>query len=426
MQYRMVRLGLILALLIVGLTALPMAASAAKGLTSDAQMPVALGEAPLSPGQTTPPGTVPTATPTATVAPFPTATPVHKPMRHKPMRSAATATPDTGVMRIGRYEIVEIFGNRLTSVLYAFTDNGWLHRSTNDGHSWKLVTSSPDVGDFMVTSVQADILYSGYGDDCETEAPELEPFYRSDNQGKGWQELAASAGLVPLLPSPKDSAELFAADCFQLYTSDDSGENWSMARNAALFWSGHQVVSMSDSPMTTPAQGGERMEAPHWGHLFAGAVDAEGTTLVASSTDKGLTWTGITPEGEIASFDLRVIVADPNDANRLWFADALGVWATEDGGAVWALINDGLGSVISHGDDEDGMINDLVYSSATGNLYLAAEDGLYMLADGETAWQPMNGEDFGHSVISSLVLTESEPTQLWINSEDGVFVYDIE
>jgi len=330
------------------------------------------------------------------------------------------------VVKIGSYEIIEVLGNRLTPVLYAFTDNGWLHRSPDDGHSWKLVTSSPEVNDFMVTSANADILYSGAGDACDTELAELTPFYRSNLQGKSWEELVASAGLIPLLPSPQNSAELFAADCFQLYTSGDSGENWSMGRGAAQFWSGYQVVSMSDSPWAPPAQGGERAEPPNWGHLFAGAVDPDGTGLVASSTDKGLTWTAITPEGDIASFGLQVIVADPNDANRIWFADALGVWGTEDGGASWALFNDGLDANVSHGDGDEGQINDLVYSSATGNLYLAAEDGLYVLADGETAWQSMNGEDFGHGPISSLVLTESKPHQLWLNTEAGVFIYEIE
>ena len=128
MQHRIVRLGLIVALLIAGLTLLPMVASAAKGLGAEPSNPVAQVVEPTN----APGATVPTATPTGTVPPLPTATATrtvwhkpHKPMWRKPMRMAPTATatpptcvePDTGSLFVKALFNPEVFKSLFDNIV---------------------------------------------------------------------------------------------------------------------------------------------------------------------------------------------------------------------------------------------------------------------------------------------------------------------
>jgi len=329
-------------------------------------------------------------------------------------------------MRIGQYAMIKVLGDRMTPVLYAVTDNGWLYRSADDGRSWSLVTSSPEITDFILSPDNADVLYSGAGAQCNNPDAVMAPFYRSDNRGKSWEKLSTAAGLVALLPDPSNAEQLFAADCLQLYLTTDSGVNWYTARDAnqADFWRGLHVVSMSDAPLMPPVQGGDRTAGSHWNHIVAGAVAEDGVSVVGISGDQGRTWQDITPGGEPSSVDLRVIVADPNDVSRLWFADGMGVWETEDGGENWTLSNAGLEAVVSK-DGNVSLINDMVYSSAMDRLYLATEQGLFVKDVGADAWTAVTGEDFGQQAIFSLVLTESAPTTLWLNTEEGVYTYAV-
>ena len=441
MQKRIVRLGLLMAFLVAGMALLPMAASAAKALASDSADPVAqVTVIPITPP---PGGTVPTAVPTETVPPMPTATstpvsplptpaPTQVPPRPHPTQPphrpapAPTATPaGPPVMRIGQYKMIKVLGDRMTPVLYAVTDNGWLYRSADDGKSWSLVTSSPEITDFILSPDNADVLYSGAGAQCNNPDAALPPFYRSENRGKSWEELSTGAGLVALLPDPSNEDQLFAADCVQLYLTTDGGVNWYTARDAdqADFWRGLQVVDMSDAPLMPPVQGGDRTAGSRWNHIVGGAVAEGGVSVVAVSSDQGRTWQDITPGGERASVDLRVIVADPTNINRIWFADGLGVWGTEDGGETWTLFDQGLEAVVSQ--DGGSLSNDLVYSSAMDRLYLATEHGLFVKEASADAWTAVTGEDFGQQAIFSMVLTESAPTTLWLNTEDGVYTYAV-
>lgn len=428
MQKRIVRLGLLMAILVAGLALLPMAASAAKGLASESPKPIAQGTVPTATATGTVPAP-PTATATAPVSPLPTAVPTRVPPRPQPPRPAppqAAKPAGPPVMRIGQYAMIKVLGDRMTPVLYAVTDNGWLYRSADDGRSWSLVTSSPEITDFVLSPANADVLYSGTGSQCNNPDAVMEPFYRSDNRGKSWQDLPTAAGLVALLPDPSNAEQLFAADCVQLYLTIDSGVNWYTAQDADQedFWRGLHVVSMSDAPLMPPTQGGDRTAGSHWNHIIGGAVAEDGVSVVASSSDQGRTWQDITPTDEPTSVDLRAIVADPADASRIWFADGLGVWSTEDGGESWTLFNKGLEAVVSE-DGSGGLINDLVYSSAMDRLYLATEHGLFTKDVNADAWEAVTGEDFGQQAIFSLVLTESAPTTLWLNTEDGVYTYAV-
>ncbi|KHK03765.1 WD40/YVTN/BNR-like repeat-containing protein [Desulfovibrio sp. TomC] len=74
-----------------------------------------------------------------------------------------------------------------------------------------------------------------------------------------------------------------------------------------------------------------------------------GQPHVLKSSNRGATWTTITGTGSTALPDIPTfaLVVDPNFRNRLYVGTDLGVFASLDGGASWAVENSGFANVIT-------------------------------------------------------------------------------
>ena len=430
---RTLRLVALLCLFFGALTLLPIAATAAMGMSGDVSLPAFEGSTLPSPTPTYPPGTLPTAAPTEeppqptsspTMLPHPTATaqppyPTVVPLATAQRSSAATSK---GVASIGRYPIIKVIGQRLSPVIYAYTDRGRLYWSPEDGRDWRYVTTDPPVDQFIMSAADPNVLYSGAGVDCTVDAAPPAPFYRSDFRGSTWEELPTAVDLIPYLVDPNDPYRVFAADCELPFLSEDGGENWLARPDGRSFpyWFEFRLKDMIDAPLTVSGAG------PTWDNIYAGGALDSGNSLVAVTQTEGNTWSVLSPLDGSGPIGLRVLEADPYVAGRLWAADAQGVWATNDWGATWTLISEGLDDVISvRGRASYGQITDLAYAPATGKLFLASTMGLYVLEPGSRAFTLLPREDFGRQAISSLLVTESNPSTLWINAATGAYRYRI-
>ena len=87
-----------------------------------------------------------------------------------------------------------------------------------------------------------------------------------------------------------------------------------------------------------------------------------GQPHVLKSTNRGATWTTITGTGATALPDIPTfgIVIDPNFRSRLYVGTDLGIFASLDGGATWAVENSGFANVITES---------LVVESVSKRLY---------------------------------------------------------
>ncbi len=443
---RMLRTFLILPALILALIVIPTVAFSASS-SSDSDFfwnLIQLGGAqsanyqggtisPL-PTPTTPGGTVPM--PTATRKPpvivYPTATPYRpQPVYVPPTATPPAATPTTiAVVTTPRDEFF-INNSRVENVigtsntLYAYNEDGWLYRS-EDGTIWSLVSTTPKVNNFLVSAANPDVLYGSNGIDCEDGVgSNFNPIYKSVDGGETWIEVPGSIGKLPLLTHQGDEDSLFAADCEMLFLTTDGGFSWVAKPDSSpdALWETYRIVDMAVASLVgdpTPA-------TPNWNQLFAGGVDADGTGMVAFSNDLGETWIRLTPNINPAPWSMTAITADPYTEGLVAFVEPRSVWFTENFGVNWQVTTKGLSNVLDRGISGALFgLNDILYHRQSGNLYLATARGLYMKSAASNTWTKIEDTGFDLSNITKLFYTESAPNQIWLSSDEGVYIYEIE
>lgn len=426
-----IRTFLLLPALIVALVLIPTVVLSAAGSASAGTIPSAIAEA-LASGSTLDwqfnlsddtqgvmlQSTVPTPTPTPTRTPAPTPRPPAPRPNPTPMPAAKTSVSDQAMIYPNK--IIKVIGDRLSSTIYAYAENGTLYRSNDNGRVWYVVQVNPDIDDFVMSAANPDILYSGRGADCDDPAAANEPMYVSMDGGYYWEEVPTGINLRPLLIHGADANSIFAADCDMLYLSTDGGTSW-MAKpdnSVAQLWSNYRIVAMADASLV----GDPEPDAAHWDQIYAIGNNADGEGVVAFTGDQGDTWANITDPNS-APEELAAIAVHERVAGRLWLVARDGVWSTEDFGVNWTFSNRGLRQLLTYA---TGSLNDITYA-LDDNLYLATTNSLYVKSMDGTQWKKVGSISFGVDNAIGLLLTDSEPTKLWTNTEDaGVFKYIFE
>ena len=331
------------------------------------------------------------------------------PKKKQPSRTRVMPQPTSKGERIGRRHVLKVIGDPVNPALYAFTDNGWMYRSADYGQSWIFVTQKAKFDDFIMSATDENVLYRGSGRRCALTESVENPFFRSRNGGVTWTEVADGADLVPMLTDPADRDRVYAADCTMLFVSEDGGDTWQFRADDSdeMLWDIYRVQAMAAAFF---AAGSE--EAP--AHIFAAGNAESGTLAVGYSADGGLEWSRITAD-DGRPRTLVAMAAHISDSQRLWLLDTTGVWATEDRGASWALLAAGLESV---------ELNDIV-AHPDGRLFLASSDGLYQIKADSARWNRVTGENFTDFAVVDLVYNVHNPWVLWLNTDRGVFRYQI-
>jgi photosystem II stability/assembly factor-like uncharacterized protein len=361
-----------------------------------------------------PGGTVPHPTPRPIPPhPVPPPKPVYPTAAPKPVYPTATPAPSgSAPATLGTYKLVKVIGDRLSSTIYAYTDNDWLYRSDRDGRGWYMVITNPAVDDFIMSPSDPSVLYSGTGPDCGGSSVAIAPMYKSVDSGETWTELPAGLDLKPMLIDPTNADIVFAADCTTLYLSTDGGETWTPKPDAAAdnIWQTYAPADMSSGSLV----GSPPPATPHWDQIFAVGTDVQGVGLVAFTGDQGASWANIT-NPEDAPQEASVVLASLSEGGKLWVVSSQGVWSTADYGVNWSLSKTGLEYLIK----TNTVFNDLAYGY-NGSLYLATDKGLYIQSEPDGVWKLPDPDDvdFGQENMKSLLITESNPTRLWINAED--------
>jgi hypothetical protein len=278
-----------------------------------------------------------------------------------------------------------------------------LHRSDDDGRSWKELPAPAFPADaagspslFQIWTMEA----GGPQQPGRLWIGALPAgLFRSNDRGESWELVRPlwnvperekwfgggydMAGIHTISPDPRDARRIFIAiSCGGVWETNDDGKSW------ALHGKG-----MIATYMPPEQQQALESQDPHRVARSAAAPDVmwmQHHCGMYRSTDAGATWSPLKPPWDDFGF---AVVAHPKDGNTAWFVPAikdelrmprdgkLAVTRTRDGGKSWESLRDGLPQrdafdlIYRHGLDIDDSGTQLAMGSTTGTLWVSDNAG---------------------------------------------------
>ena len=300
-------------------------------------------------------------------------------------------TTDIGGLSVS-YVAVDSAGNvyAAASDVHDVTSQVLIYRSTN-GDRWTYLGTVPTQKQILTLGINAaGHLYAGTGG--TTIFPAEGPF-RSTNGGTTWNVLAIGSKPDALLdivfPS---SGKIFALGGRGLYCSSDNGQTWTN------IWSGN----------------GSSLALNSSDYLFIGTSFAS-YPGVFRSTDEGGTWSPV--DSGLSSLNVRCLAI--NNASTLFAGTEHGIFASRDNGDSWSAIT-------------AAQITDAVQSIAINSrgyllagTFIGSQVGIFRSTDAGSTWYKANTGLTNIGVISlavdrsGRVYAAGQYFGLWGSSDKG-------
>lgn len=304
------------------------------------------------------------------------------------------------------------------TTLYAATGSDVMRLARSKGQGWTVETLVAGIGAqcLAIDLLNPDHLYTGTFDNG---------LYRSHDGGRSWNPAGAGiphGRVLSVAVSPSHRANGFGAvlagtEPSSIYRSLDGGATWQdmpalRELPSAPSW------SFPPRPWTSHV----RWIAPGWDDpdlLFAG-IELGG---VMRSTDGGRTWEDRKPH---SYHDSHAVLTHPKAPNRVYEAAGGGVALSDDRGATWRELDDGMDRHYAWGLAVDGDDPDLWYVSATHNARYAhgdrasAEAVIYRRR-GDRPWEALTGGLAQPLPVMpyALVAPPDRPGELYAGLRDG-------
>lgn len=258
---------------------------------------------------------------------------------------------------------------------------------------------------------------------------------RSVDEGRTWE--LVDAGLQPgdkmldLAVVPDSPALIYAAAWDGLYVSLDDGQSWTRRSESlgypdvnVLAWDGTgNLLAGTRAGLFRRAAnpGAETAWQPVpdiQGRPVLSIAEAEdGRSFYAGcsnglfrSTDGGQTWREVA--SELSGASIAGLLIDPTEPDHLHAWVAFGrVHESRDGGRNWAARWAGLGDVRPVA---------AIHRSATGQMYVGAEDGVFRWEPASQAWRPLPFP-LAASTIFVVGTDARDPDALYAGATDGLW-----
>jgi photosystem II stability/assembly factor-like uncharacterized protein len=302
--------------------------------------------------------------------------------------------------------------------VYAGPYGDGVFKSADGGASWHVTGLAGDVAALAIDSGNADTLYAGIAErSCTFSDHRL---FKSTDGGANWRVLISRINgcdnIHSLVVAPSNTNTLYVTDFddatgdtpFPLIRSNDGGATWSEFST----W-----VQPGVPPFAALA-----IDPRDPNTLYTGGYE----NGVFKSTDGGATWsaTGLTNAA------VGVLAIDPHNPSTLYAAASgfegypshpigfRGLFKSNDGGASWFTINDGLSDLIGETTSISALVihpNDpkVVYAGTSGG-------GVFKSIDGGASWNPFN-DGLTDLDVRALATAPGNPASLYAATSRGVF-----
>jgi photosystem II stability/assembly factor-like uncharacterized protein len=270
--------------------------------------------------------------------------------------------------------------------LFAATIRSGVHRSSDDGRSWRRVS-----GLFLVSLAAhpSGDLWSVIRDTV----------LRSTDRGSTWQRHTPMPQLffplrrIAIAPN----GSIFLVTRGNLHRSTDNGATWS---SISLAFGAYSDIN-NEVLITIDREG----------TIFA-AIDfragSPGSVFVHRSTDNGATWTKL----ENSPSKVRMIFA--NDQEHVLTVSALGISRSTDYGDSWRTVNIGVPT--------DAYVQSLA-ADAAGAFYAATDKGVIRLPKGAAIWEKMPSAGLPGNAASLVYVSPNQ--SLFAGAlEAGLYLYE--
>jgi photosystem II stability/assembly factor-like uncharacterized protein len=243
-----------------------------------------------------------------------------------------------------------------TVVVYCGTEPAHLYESRDLGRSWRELSGVRDVGGLDKWTFPAPphvahlkhITFDPRSSEVIYASVEQGGLLKSTDGGETWRDMdGVDDDVHRVVVSPARPDRLYITGGDGMYVSEDGGETWSHWETQESTIGGYpdQLVfrpSRPDEMYIASAQSNPGFW--HESH-FAG-------TRISRSDDAGKTWQQLTSglPDRLASSIEAMALEDWGQGFAIFAATTLGeVWATEDSGASWSCVVDGLAPVSKAG-----------------------------------------------------------------------------
>jgi tetratricopeptide (TPR) repeat protein/photosystem II stability/assembly factor-like uncharacterized protein len=277
------------------------------------------------------------------------------------------------------------------STLYVEDHTGTLHRSSNGGRTWEMLT---DQGFGLALDARGEVLYRLNHNN--------HTLLRSTDSGRTWDQLdAPEAGWgtgVIAHPTVPGTLYLYGSDYSEtrnfIYISYDGGYSW------------HSTEGLVQDDCRLG------LSFDHDLGQVIYAVD-HGCNIHRSS-DSGKNWVNCNWTRDWVSVTDTRAVVDPRDSNRLLVATrGSGVMRSENGCVTWGGSSTGLGNWI---------VNSLaVHPQNPEMVYAGTDGGAYVSFDGGETWTEINDGLVGAPIIFSIAIDPRDPNNVFAATPFGIF-----